>query len=111
MDAAEQSVLRLVIDDLETTRRILTSLGTEFTTSDVLAVELENRPGAIARILEHLASEHINIEYAYVSGASASGRSMAVFHTSNPKRALQVLNEAPSNGQANAPGRRPLHVR
>ena len=111
MDAAEQSVLRLVIDDLDATRRILTALGTEFTTADVLAVELENRPGAIARVLEHLATEHINVEYAYVSGASSAGRSLGVFHTSNPKRALQVLNEVPANGQAGGPGRRPLHVR
>ena len=112
MDAAEQSVLRLVIDDPEATRKILTSLGTEFTTAEVLAVELENRPGAVARVLEHLASEHINIEYAYVSGAASAGRSLGVFHTSNPKRALQLLNEAPANnGQGGGPGRRPLHVR
>jgi hypothetical protein len=111
MDAAERSVLRLVVDDPESTRRILTSLGTEFTAAEVLAVELENRPGALARVLEHLAGEHINIEYAYVSGASSSGRSLAIFYTSNPKRALQVLTEAPSNGQAGGPGRRPLHVR
>lgn len=111
MDTADQSVLRLVIDDIDTTRRILTSLGTEFTTADVLAVELENRPGAIARILERLAAEHINIEYAYVSGASSAGRSLGVFHTSNPKRAQQILNEAPANGQEKAPGRRPLHAR
>jgi len=111
MDTAERSVLRLVIDDLESARRILTSLGTEFTTAEVLAVELENRPGAIARVLERLAGEHINIEYAYVSGATVSGRSLGVFHTSNPKRAQQVLNEVPSNGQAGAPGRRPLHAR
>jgi hypothetical protein len=111
MDTDERSVLRLVVDQVDPTRQILTSLGTEFQTAEVLAVEMENRPGALSRILERLAQEHINIEYAYASGSSAPGRSLGIFHTSNPKRALQVLTEAPTNGSASGPGRRPLHVR
>jgi hypothetical protein len=112
MDTDERSVLRLVIDQLDPTRRILTSLGTEFEVAEVLAVEMENRPGALSRILERLAQDHINIEYAYASGSSAPGRSLGIFHTSNPKRALQVLSEtAVSNGATSVPGRRPLHAR
>ena len=111
MDTHERSVLRLVVDQLEPTRKILTSLGAEFTTAEVLAVEMENRPGALTRVLETLAEEHINIEYAYASGASAPGKSLGIFHTSNPKRAIQVLTDASSNNGANNPGRRPLHVR
>jgi hypothetical protein len=111
MDSGDRSVLRLVTDHVESTKKVLTSLGTEFEHREVLAVELDNRPGALAKVLERLAEEHINIEYAYVSGAMARGRSLAIFHTSNPKRALQILNEAPSNGTGRAAGRRPLHSR
>lgn len=111
MDTDERSVLRLVIDQLDPTRRILTSLGAEFQVAEVLAVEMDDRPGALSRILERLAHEHINIEYAYASGSSAPGRSLGIFHTSNPKRALQVLNDPLANGTSNAPGRRPLHSR
>ena len=111
MDTDERSVLRLVVDQLEPTRKVLTSLGTEFALAEVLALELENRPGALTRILERLAEEHINIEYAYASGSSAPGKSLGIFHTSNPKRALQVLAEMPTNGFAQSPGRRPLHAR
>jgi hypothetical protein len=111
MDTADRSVLRLVTDDPERTKKVLTSLGTEFEKREVLAVGVDNRQGALAKVLERLAEEHINIEYAYVSGSSAPGRSLAIFHTSNPKRALQVLTEAPSNGVGRAGGRRPLHTR
>src|ERR1700738_4770989 len=62
MDTAERSVLRLVTDNPEATRRLLTSVGTESEQADVLSVEVENRPGALARVLERLAEEHINIE-------------------------------------------------
>jgi hypothetical protein len=112
MDTADRSVLRFVTDDLEPTRRVLTSLGTEFEVGEVLSVRMDNRSGALAKVLERLAEEHINIEYAYVSTAPEPGRSLGIFQTSNPRRALQVLNEsgASSNG-VDRTGRRPLHTR
>ncbi len=111
MDANGRSVLRFVTDHLDETRRALTSIGTEFTADEVLAVEMENRPGALARLLEHLAEEHINIEYAYSAASAAPGRSIGIFQTSNPKRAAQILAEQPTNGPGHSPQRRPLHSR
>ncbi len=112
MDSGDRSVLRFVTDHLETTKRVMTALGTEFTTSEVIAAEMEHRPGALARLLERLAEDHINIDYAYTSSATAPGKALGIFHTSNPKRALQVLNEtASANGVDRAGGRRPLHSR
>jgi hypothetical protein len=111
MDRAERSVLRFVTDDLEPTKRVLTSLGTEFSTTEVLAVQMDNKPGTLARFLERLAEEHINIEYAYASSDSSPGKALAIFHTSNPKRALQVLTDTASNGVDRSSGRRPLHAR
>src|SRR5829696_3894767 len=111
MDSGDRSVLRLVTDQVEATKRVLTSLGSEFELSEVLAVEMENRTGALARVLERLAEEHININYAYASTAATPGRALGIFHTSNQKRALQILTEATSNGSIQGPGRRPLHTR
>ena len=111
MDSGERSVLRLVTDQVEPTRRVLTGLGVAFEVAEVLALEMDDRPGALTRLLERLAEEHINIEYAYASGASTRGRALGIFHTSNPKRALQVLRETPANGLERPAGRRPLHAR
>jgi hypothetical protein len=110
MDSSERSVLRFVTDDLEPTRKVLNALGVEFSTDEVLAVPMDNQPGALARILERLAEEHINIEYAYAS-SSAPGRAVGFFQTSNSKRALQVLNDAVANGVDRGGVRRPLHNR
>ena len=113
METDGPSVLKLITSELESTKNVLTSLGTEFRMSEVLAVELENRTGALARVLEKLAEEHINVEYAYASTAPAPGKALGIFHTSNPKRASQVLNEAAStnSGASRSSGRRPLHSR
>ena len=111
MDANGRSVLRLVTDDLEPTKRVLTATGTEHSWTDVLAVEVDNRPGALAKVLERLAEEHINVEYAYGSNSSTAGKSLGLFHTSNPKKAIQVLTDASNGAENSQNGRRPLHVR
>src|SRR3954452_20079416 len=107
IDTDHRSVLRFVTEEIEPSKRVLTSLGTEFEVGEVLSVQMDNRPGALARVLERLAEEHINIEYAYVSVSSEPGRSLGIFHTSNPKRALQILNESTANGVDRTGGRRP----
>jgi hypothetical protein len=111
MEAEGPSVLRFVTTDLETTKQVLTSLGTEYKITEVLAVQIENRTGSLARVLERLAEEHINIDYAYASTTSAQGRALGIFHTSNLKRALQILSDAAGNSGERAAGRRPLHWR
>jgi hypothetical protein len=112
MDTPDRSVLRMVTNDLEPTRKALTSVGTEWQQSEVIAVDMENRPGALAKILEKLAEEHINIEYAYVAPSGVPGRAVGIFHVSNPKRAFKILSEPASNGSADRSGdRRPLHSR
>ena len=109
---AGQSVLRLLTDDLDATLRILTSLGTESVQAEVLTVEMENKPGALAKVLERLAEEHINVEYAYAAYAAGPGKSLGIFHTSNPKKAVQVLtDDAHAHANGHSPGRRPLHSR
>ena len=111
MDGAGPSRLRMIVDDVDTTRRVLTELGSEYQTTEVLAVDIDHRPGTLARILERLAGEHINIEYAYVSQTDPAGRVLGIFHTSNSKRARQLLiDSASSNGDGRG-GRRPLFVR
>jgi hypothetical protein len=111
METEGPSVLRFVTSDIEATKKVLTSLGTEHQVAEVLAVQLESRTGALAKVLEKLAEEHINIDYAYASSTSSQGKALGIFHTNNTKRALQVLGEAAGNSAEKTGGRRPLHSR
>ncbi len=103
METDGPSVLKMITTDLETTKHVLTSLGTEFRTAEVLAVPLENRTGSLAEVLENLAKEHINVEYAYASTTSGRGKALGVFHTSNPKRAAQILSDAANSVVGSGP--------
>lgn len=112
MDSGERSVLRLVTDELEASRRVLTSLGVEAEFADVIGLELDNKPGALARLLQRFADEHINVEYAYTSAAGV-GKALGIFRLDNPKKAMQILSQSSANGSASDRdgGRRPLHAR
>lgn len=111
METDGPSVLRFVTTDLDATKKVLTALGTEYKITEVIAAQLDNRAGALAGALEKLAEEHINIEYAYVSTGPSQGKAVGILHTTNTKRALQILNETTSPNNEKGSGRRPLHAR
>ncbi len=58
---------------------------------DVLKVDLENRPGALADLTTKLGDEGINIEYCYGTLSRKGGMVSVILDVSNIDRALQVL--------------------
>ena len=107
MDSHEHGVLRFVSNDVPRTVQVLRELGTSYTEADVLLVELRNQPGAIARLCEQLAGEHINIDYAYCSAGGRNGRTVGIFKVSNTEKAMRLLGEGPNNTRARRLERRP----
>ena len=91
MDTGEHGVLRIVTDDANTTRTVLGSAHDRWTETEVLVVEMDNRPGAFAAAAERLAEEHVNITYAYCSAGAGGGRTTAVFKILDMKKAQEVL--------------------
>ena len=112
MDTGDRSVLRLVADQTDSARQVLTSLGVEAECAEVMAVELDNKIGSLARLLQRMADEHINVEYAYTA-AVGPGKALGICQTDNPKKAAQILSQSSSTGGASdrEGGRRPLHTR
>jgi len=79
MDAGEHGALRLVTDDAEKARQVLTETHDRWTEAEVLTTTVENRPGAFARIAQALADAGVNITYTYLSGGPVGGPTQAVF--------------------------------
>jgi len=99
MDSHEHSVLRLVTNDLPKTLQVLDGLNAQHTQSDVLVVDLRNQPGALARVCEQLATEHVNIDYAYCSSGGRNGKVVGIFKVSNIEKALRVLRSPSANNR------------
>ena len=98
MDSMEHGVLRLVCGDPGAARKVLGTAHDRWTETEVIVLELENKPGSFAKVAEHLAAEHINISYAYCTAGARGGRTTAVFKVADIKKALKVLEQTAGAG-------------
>lgn len=97
MDSSEHGVMRFIADDAVRTRRALKRLNLPTTETDVIAVDLPNRPGALADVCDRLSNHHVNVNYAYCTGGGGTGRNgktSVVLKVADTKKAQKVL-EAP----------------
>jgi len=58
---------------------------------DVLLVDLENKPGALAELTTKLGDEGVNIEYCYGTLSRKSDRVSLILDVSNIERAEKIL--------------------
>jgi hypothetical protein len=94
VDSQEHGVLRLVVGNPEVARGVLNKLNLPMTETEVLCLELNNRPGALADVAELLAKEHLNINYAYVSSGAPGGHTTGIFKVNDVKKAMHLLKDS-----------------
>ncbi|MGD8540536.1 MAG: ACT domain-containing protein [Candidatus Aminicenantes bacterium] len=86
-----QDTAKLFVKNTSKAMKLLQKLNYETEIRDVLRVDLENRPGALAEIATKLGDKGINIEYCY-GALSSKGKSAAVIlDVKDINRALKVL--------------------
>ncbi|MGA2094597.1 MAG: ACT domain-containing protein [Sedimentisphaerales bacterium] len=92
-DSVEHGVLRVVLDQPQKAEAILTEANLPFSKSEVLCVNLDNHAGALAKVAEQLAGNHINITYAYCTAGAKGGRTTGVLKVADVAKAMKVLQE------------------
>ena len=93
MDSAEHGVMRIIFEQPETARKELKKLNMPYNETEVICLNLENRPGALAKIAEKLSRNHINISYAYCTAGAKGGRTTGVLKVADVKKALKLLEK------------------
>jgi len=93
MDSAEHGVMRVVFEEPEKAREILSRLNLPYNETEVLCVNLANKAGALATVAEKLAKGHINIAYAYCTAGASGGRTTGVLKVSDVKKAMKLLQD------------------
>ncbi len=92
-DTIDSGIIRMLVSDPAHAKTVLTESGFNVIETDVLAVEMTNKPGVLAEVGILLSKNRINIEYAYASVASDKGKSLGVFWVSNLKKAAEILED------------------
>ncbi len=88
--ANSEGVVRLIVDDAITTRRVLHEAALQNTENTVLTAELPHRPGELARLTRSIADAGVNIDAIYVLRASSEGIEFAI-SLDQPESALPDL--------------------
>ena len=84
-------VMRMVVDDADRATVALEAERIPFLETEVLTLEVANRPGVAAALAHQLAGAGINIEYTYFSGGEPGSRALMIFMVSDPERAEESL--------------------
>ena len=86
-------LIRLLVANRELAENALSKAGYSFTVEEVVYLELKNRPGALARTVEKLADDSINVRYAYATAQSKAPKTAAVIAVGEQdlERALELL--------------------
>lgn len=91
MDSAEHGVMRVVFEQPDKAREVLSKLSMSYSETDVLCVDLSNKAGALATVSEKLSKGHVNISYAYCTAGGRGGRTTGVLKVSDVNKAMKLL--------------------
>jgi len=89
-DAGDFGIIRMIVDKTEEAYRALKDAGFTVAINEVLAVEVEDKPGELYRISKALGDEGINIEYVYAF-TSEKHKALIIFRVDDLEKAMNVL--------------------
>ncbi len=93
-DSPEFGILRMVVDQTDKAKEVLTSKGFVTRVCDVIALEIQDRTGALDEVLDRLMDANINVDYIYSSFAYPDGRSLVIIHTEQIDVTEELLKHA-----------------
>ena len=92
-DTADFGILRLIVDNCDEAVKSLNGAGFTTRVSDVAAVEVEDTPGSLARVMELFQNIKVNIEYLYASLEGKAGKAVVIFKLEDHARGLEIIRQ------------------
>lgn len=92
-DTADFGVLRLLVSDVARARQIMMEKHIPARVDEVVAAEIDDKPGSLARVLKPVLDAKINVAYMYAFAGFSSGKAVMIFHFSDNDRAIEILHD------------------
>ena len=96
-DTKQFGILRLIIEDWAKAKDVLEKVGFVVNLTEVVAMEVEDKPGGLAEILDIFQNKEINIEYMYAFTFRRGNLAMLVFRFDKPDEAIKILRDSGKN--------------
>ena len=93
-DTTDFGILRLIVDQSDQAKQTLKQYGFTVGKTEVLAVEVPDRPGGLAEILQGLQGAGINVEYMYAFVQRSGDNAIIIFRFDELDKAIQALTKA-----------------
>lgn len=90
-DTSDFGILRLIVNDREKAKATLKELGFTVSKTEVVAVEVPDKPGGLASILEVLDRDAINVEYMYAFVERCGANAVIIFRFDETQKAITTL--------------------
>jgi hypothetical protein len=91
-DTSDFGILRLIVQDCDKAVAALKDAGYTTRVSDVLAVEIDDTPGSLAKVMALFEASKVNIEYLYASLEGKTGKAVVIFKLQDHQKGLEIIN-------------------
>lgn len=93
VDTGAFGQLRLLVSDVPTARRILMEMRVPAFVNEVVAAEIEDSPGSLAKVLKPLRNAKVNVLYMYAFIGFSSQQAVMIFRFSDNDEAIKILQK------------------
>ncbi len=90
-DTADFGILRLIVDKVELAQTVLKDNGFTVGKTNVVAVEVEDKTGGLAKVLKTLTAAEINVEYMYAFVNKSAENAVLIFRFDDMDKAIDAL--------------------
>lgn len=96
-DTQQFGILRLIVSDWQAGAKVLREAGYVTNITEVVAVEVPDRPGGLTELLTLLEGSGVNIEYMYAFTFGRLDKAVLIFRFDDMDRAIELLKHAEIN--------------
>ncbi len=93
-DTTDFGILRVIVDDSDKAKAVLSKIGVISKTTDVFAVYMDDRTGGLHSIVKILSDGDVSIEYMYAFLGRKEGKALMVLKADDEKKAHDILSGA-----------------
>ena len=96
-DTRQYGILRLIPRDWQRAKSVLEAAGFVVKVTEVVAVEVPDRPGGLAEVLKAIERAKINVEYMYAFTEKRDDKAVLIFRFEDVDAAIEALKHSDVN--------------
>ena len=93
-DTTDFGILRLLVNDNAAAMDILKKAGFTVGKTEVVGIEVPDRPGGLAEILIRIGEAGLNVEYMYAFVEKSGDDAVVIFRFDDPDQAIELLKKS-----------------